>query len=404
MSYDGEVNALSARLPWSSPENALASLTRARKARGDLIDLTGSNPTAVGLPYPADRLAAALAQTGGAGYEPAPLGLPAARAAVAAEYRRAGVIVDPDRVVITASSSESCSFLFKLLCDPGDAVLVPEPSYPLYDYLAHLDGVVPVRYRLAFDGSWHIDFTSVSAALAACRTRGARPRAVVVVNPNNPTGSFLERGEVARLAAVAAEADLAIIADEVFAAYASTDDPGRVSTVAIAPALAAAAPAFSLGGLSKSCGLPQLKLGWMVVGGRDAPTCLAGLELIADSYLSVATPVQQALPELFALGAEVRVAIATRVAANRAHLAAALTAVPSSTLLRAQAGWTAIVRLPSVRSDEAWAASLVTDAGVLVQPGYFFDLSGGTFIVMSLLPEPGLFAEGIRRLTRHIGT
>ena len=404
MSYDGEVRFLSARLPWSSPENTLASLTRARKARGDLIDLTESNPTAVGLPYPTDRLGAALARAGGAGYEPAPLGLPSARAAVAAEYARAGVTVDPDRIVITASSSESCSFLFKLLCDPGDAVLVPEPSYPLYDYLAHLDGVVPVRYRLAFDGSWHIDFASVSAALTACRTRGAPPRAVIVVNPNNPTGSFLERDDVARLAAVAADAKVAVIADEVFAAYAFAADPGRVSTVALAPELAAAAPAFSLGGLSKSCGLPQLKLGWMLVGGRDAPACLAGLELIADSYLSAATPVQQALPELFALGGEVRAAIAERVAANRAQLAAALTAVPSATLLPAQAGWTAIVRLASIRSDEAWAAGLVTDAGVLVHPGYFFDLSGGTFIVVSLLPEPGPFAEGIRRLTRHIGT
>ena len=146
-------------------------------------------------------------------------------------------------------------------------MLIPEPSYPLYDYLAHLDGVVPVRYRLAFDGSWHIDFASVSAALTACRTRGARPRAVVVVNPNNPTGSFLERDDVARLAAVAAEAELAVISDEVFAAYAFAADPGRVSTVALTPELAAAAPAFSLGGLSKSCGLPQHKLGWMLVGG-----------------------------------------------------------------------------------------------------------------------------------------
>jgi alanine-synthesizing transaminase len=404
MPYDGEVKSLSARLPWSSPENALASLTRARKARGDVIDLTDSNPTSVGLSYPTDALGAALARGGGAGYEPAPLGLPAARAAVAAEYARTGATVDPERIVITASSSESCSFLFKLLCDPGDAVLVPEPSYPLYDYLAHLDGVVPVRYRLAFDGSWHIDFASVSAALAACRARGARPRAVIVVNPNNPTGSFLERGEVARLAAVAAEAELAVIADEVFASYAYAGAPARVTTLAIAPELATAAPAFSLGGLSKSCGLPQLKLGWMLVGGRDAPACLAGLELIADSYLSAATPVQQALPELFALGAQVRSAIADRVASNRAHLAAALAAAPAATLLPAQAGWTAIVRLPAIRSDEAWAAGLITDAGVLVHPGYFFDLSGGTFVVVSLLAEPGLFTEGIRRLVRHIGT
>jgi alanine-synthesizing transaminase len=410
MPHDGEVTApraqrwFSARLPWSSPENTLAALTRARKARGDLVDLTESNPTSVGLGYPDERLRAALAPASSGRYEPSPLGLPVARAAVAAEYARAGVAADPDRVVITASSSESCSFLFKLLCDPGDAVLVPEPSYPLYDYLARLDGVVPIRYRLAFDGSWHIDFASLTAALAAGGARGGRPRAVVVVNPNNPTGSFLERDDLARLAGTAAHAGLAVIADEVFASYAFTADVNRVTAVAAAPELADAAPAFSLGGLSKSCGLPQVKLGWILVGGHDPAASLAGLELVADSYLSVGTPVQQALPELFALGADVRAAITARVTANRAQLAAALTSVPGCTLLPAQAGWSAIVRLPAIRSDEAWAAGLVADAGVLVHPGYFFDLTGGTFVVVSLLPEPRLFAEGVRRLTSHLGT
>jgi len=403
MSHDGPVG-LSARLPWDVPENALAARARDRRLHGDLLDLTESNPTRVGLPYPTDALRAAIARADLAVYEPAPLGLPAARAAVAAAYAAAGAGVDPASVVLTASSSESCSFLFKLLCDPGDAVLIPEPSYPLYDYLVRLEGAVPVPYRLTFDGVWSIDLGSLDEALAAARARGARPRAIVIASPNNPTGSFTKRDELARLAAIAADADLAIVADEVFADYAAAPDPTRVSPAALDPVVAAAAPVFSLGGLSKSCGLPHLKLGWIVVGGPHAEKTLAGLELVADTYLSVGAPVQRALPDLLALGVGIRAAIAARVAANRAALVRALDAAPGCTLLPAEAGWSAIVRVPAVRSDEAWAAALVTDAGVLVHPGYFFDLRGGTFLVLSLLPEPGIFGEAIRRLVAHLGT
>jgi aspartate/methionine/tyrosine aminotransferase len=394
----------SARLPWHVPENALAALVHDRRLRGDLHDLTESNPTRVGLPYPIDALRDALARTDPARYEPAPLGLPSARAAVAAAYVSEGAAVDPARVVITASSSESCSFLFKLLCDPGDAVLIPEPSYPLYDYLVRLEGAIPLTYRLGFDGAWSIDFTTVEQALAEARARGVRPRAIVVASPNNPTGGFIKRDEAARLADVAGRAGLAIVADEVFAPYAFGLDPTRVSPAAVAPALSAAAPVFTLGGLSKSCGLPHLKLGWIVVGGPDADATLAGLELVADTYLSVAAPVQQALPELFAAGAGIRAAIAARTVANRGALAGALAAAPGCTLLPAEAGWSAIVRVPALRSDEQWAADLVTRAGVLVHPGYFFDLRGGTFLVVSLLPDPTIFVEAVRRTIAHLGT
>jgi alanine-synthesizing transaminase len=391
---------LSARLPWHAAENALAAHVRERRQRGDLLDLTESNPTRVALLYPVDALRAALAGTDPARHEPAPFGLAAARAAVAEQYGPADRI-DPERIAITASSSESCSFLFKLLCDPGDAVLIPEPSYPLYDYLVRLEGAVPVPYRLAFDGVWSIDFASLEGALA---DTGARTRVVVVANPNNPTGGFLKREEAARLAAIAARSRLAIVSDEVFAAYPVERDPDRVETAATEPALAASSRVFSLGGLSKSCGLPHLKLGWIVAGGPDLPATLAGLELIADTYLSVGATVQQALPELFRLGAGVRTAIAARVAANRAVLAGALAAVPACTLLPSEAGWASIVRVPAVRSDEGWAAALVSEAGVLVHPGYFFDLRGGTFLVVSLLPEPAVFAEAIRRMIGLLGT
>ena len=392
----------STRLDWNPAENALAGVARAAAARGGMLDLTETNPTRVSLPYPAQALAAALARAPFATYAPTPLGLPAARAAVAAEHARDGVTVDPARVVITASSSESYSFLFKLCADPGDAVLVPEPSYPLFEYLARLEGVVPLGYRLAFDGVWHVDFASVAEALALARRDGRRPRALVVVNPNNPTGSFLKRDELARLAAIAARDDLALVSDEVFAPYPFAADPTRVLTAAADPAATDAPAVFSLGGLSKACGLPQLKLGWIVAGGREAERSIAALELVADTYLSVATPVQVALDDLLRLGAEVRVAISARVAGNRATLAAALPAGAGCTLLPAEGGWSAIVRLPASRSDEAWAAGLATEAGVLVQPGYFFDLRGGTFLVVSLLPAPDVFATAVARVVAHV--
>jgi aspartate/methionine/tyrosine aminotransferase len=385
----------SRRLPWSSPENALAALARERAARGEIIDLTETNPTAVGLPYPAEALRAALGRGGSERYQPAPFGLASARAAVAAEYARAGVSAHPDRIVLTASSSESYAFLFKLLADPGDAVLVPEPSYPLFEYLARLEGVEAVPYRLAFDGTWHVDFASVEQALV----QGAgRARAVVVVSPNNPTGSFLKRDELARLASLAERHDLALVSDEVFAPYGFGADPNRVTALAAEASLDTAAPAFSLGGLSKACGLPQLKCGWILVGGREPERSLAGLELVADTYLSVGTPVQAALPELLALGGDIRAAIAERVQTNLVALAAALPAGSSTTLLPAEGGWSAILRVPATHSDEAWAATLLDQAGVLVHPGYFFDLAGGTFLVVSLLPAPEPFSEAMRRL------
>jgi alanine-synthesizing transaminase len=392
----------SRRLEWDPAENALAALSRAASERGAL-DLTETNPTRVGLPYPHQAIAGALARAPIATYDPAPLGQVGARAAVAADYARDGITVDPERVVLTASSSESYSFLFKLCCDPGDGVLIPEPSYPLFEYLARLEGVVPVGYRLAFDGVWHVDFASMTEAIATARREGHPPRAIVVVNPNNPTGSFLKRDELARLSATAAQEDLALISDEVFAGYPFAPDPTRVTIAAVDAALDDGASVFSLGGLSKACGLPQLKLGWIVAGGRDAARSVAALELIADTYLSVATPVQAALGDLLALGAEVRPAIAARVAENRARLLAALPPESGCTLLPTEGGWSAILRVPANRSDEAWAAALATEAGVLVQPGYFFDLRGGTFLVLSLLPTPQIFAAAIARLAAHVG-
>jgi aspartate/methionine/tyrosine aminotransferase len=393
----------SARLAWDRSENALARREREHRAAGQpIIDLTESNPTRVGLPYPTEALRDALGAGAVHGYHPAPFGLTSAREAIAHGYRAVAAPIDAGQIVVTASSSESYALLFKLLCDPGDAVLVPEPSYPLFDYLARLEGVRPIGYRLAYDGDWHIDFDSLAAAQARAGTAtGGRARALVVVNPNNPTGSFVGASDLARLAEVAAAGELAVISDEVFADYrfAGTGAP-PAPCLAAAPAMATRALTFSLGGLSKASGLPHLKLGWIAVAGppplaRDA---LSRLELINDTYLSAAGPVQRALPQLLDLGAGIRTAIQHRVARNRSRLGALHEGSPC-TCLNAGGGWTAILRVPDLAgdgaSDEQWALRLLVEDGVLVHPGYLFDMPSGAYLVMSLLPEPDTFERGI---------
>jgi alanine-synthesizing transaminase len=381
---------LSARSRFDLRPNRLAvALAERRLSGAAILDLTETNPTAVGLPEPGWALEA-LADARGLRYEPSPFGLDAARAAVAADYARKGSPIDPASVVLTASSSEAYSYLFRLACDPGDVVLVPRPSYPLFDYLAALDGVRTVPYDLDYDGEWHLGLGALVSALVP------RTRAVVVVNPNNPTGSFLKHDEARVVEAFCAENDLCLISDEVFADFALEGDARRVPSLARdGPALA-----FCLGGLSKSCGLPQLKLGWIVISGPAhlRRAALERLEVIADTYLSVATPIQVAVPAILARADELRAPIRARVLANLEALRAMLGDAPAVSLLRVEGGWSATLRVPATRAEEAWAEALLAERGVLVHPGYFFDFGHEAFLVVSLLPEPTRFAEGVRRL------
>jgi aspartate/methionine/tyrosine aminotransferase len=355
--------------------------------------LTVSNPTQVGLSYPNEEIARAFADAAAGPYQPAPFGLSGARTAVVADYARRGVRLDVNRVVLTASSSESYALLFKLLGDPGQSVLCPEPSYPLFEYLARLENLTPRPYRLGFDGRWQVDFDSLDLADAA---------AIIVVSPNNPTGSFVSGNDFDGLAQLAAEHGLALIVDEVFADFPLLPAADAVTAVAGRPSPALV---FSLGGLSKSCGLPHLKLGWMAATG-PAPLvsdALARLELIADTYLSVGTPVQSALPGLLQAGAAIRRQIIHRVQHNRRALVQALGTHSPCTLLPAEAGWCAILRVPEIMSDEAWASTLLEQDGVLVQPGYFFDLAMGATLVLSLIVQDQVFAEGVARLLARVG-
>ncbi len=369
----------SGRLAWDIPRNALSELlARKRRDGARLYDLTESNPTRAGLVYPERELLAGFQDAGMLVYDPASLGLPAAREHVA---RWQGVAAD--RVVLTSSTSEAYSWLFKLLCDPGDEILAPRPSYPLFEFLAALEAVRVVQYPLVYHGSWSIDFCALEERITE------RTRAVVVVNPNNPTGSYLKRGEVAELADICARRGLALISDEVFAPYALARDAASVATLT-----GLREPVtFCLNGLSKLIGMPQMKLGWIVT---NDVTARERLELIADTYLSVGAPVQYALPRLLEAREVIQSQIMARLRANLEFLQSKLA------VRNVEGGWNAVLQVARIRTEEEWALDLLERHDVLVQPGYFYDFESEAFLVVSLLTAPEVFREGVRRLAAEL--
>jgi len=382
----------SARSAHDPTPNALTQALAARRAAGrPVLDLTVSNPTRAGIPYDEAAIVAAFADRSVLAYEPAPLGPLAAREWVAAELRSAGIAsARAEDLVLTASTSEAYAWIFKVLCDPGDEVLAPEPSYPLLAHLAALEGVQLVPYPLRWDGTWHLDLDALA------HVRSPRTRAVVVVHPNHPTGSYVTRDELRALIALG----LPIVSDEVFARYPLRDDPARV----VSAAEDAGVLTFAMSGLSKLAGLPQMKLAFTHVAGPrdDVRAALARLELVGDTFLSVGAPVLAALPTLLAARAPTERAILARVRRNHAALHA-LTATNSPlTPLRSEGGWYACVRLPRVLSEEAWALRLLETDGVLVQPGYFYDFADEAWVVLSLLTPEADFDEGLARLRARV--
>jgi alanine-synthesizing transaminase len=381
------------RLPAHLESNAVtAAIAELRRKGVPLVDLTVTNPTQVGLPYPPDLLTP-LADAASLSYDPSPFGLAGARKAVAAEMSKAGVKVKPDRVVLTASTSEAYSLLFKLLCDPGDCVLAPEPSYPLFELLTRLESVEAVAYQLEHYGVWSIDRESMKGAC------GPHMRAVLVVSPNNPTGSMLRSDDREWLVEFAVAGSYAIISDEVFADYPIKPRSDAASMLGESRVLT-----FTLGGLSKSAGLPQLKLGWIVVSGPDdvVAEAMERLELICDTYLSVSTPAQVAAAKLIATGKEVRAAIQQRVLRNFAELDRMASSHRLVRVLEAEAGWSAVIQVPETVGEEALVLELLHEAHVVVHPGYFFDFRRGAYLVVSLLPEPGVFAEAMKKVLDQV--
>jgi aspartate/methionine/tyrosine aminotransferase len=378
------------RLPPHAQTNRLSRAVRALRSAGlPFIDLTETNPTRVDLPYPSDLLSP-LSDPQALRYDPQPLGGRAAREAVAADFARRGAAVDPAHVVLCASTSEAYGWLFKLLCAPGEHVLVPRPSYPLFEHLTRLEAVRTGGYDLEYDGRWGIDFDTLAEA-------PADTRALLAVSPNNPTGSYLNASELDRLITHCRDRSWALVADEVFADYA-LDATDPVTDVAARSDILS----FTLGGASKTLCLPQVKLAWILVGGApaDRDAALEALELIADTFLSVGAPIQAAAAVLLERGSDIRQAAHARVRANLRRARELAVAHPSCEVLRVEGGWSAVIRVPAVRSEEELVLGLLEHERILVHPGYFFDFNREAFIVVSLLVPEMPFADALARVLR----
>ena len=380
------------RTNWNLAENRLTlALAEHRRSGRPLFDLTLSNPTECGFTYDESAILAALHSSASLRYEPAAQGLLSVREAVAAYYRQNNANISPADLFLTTGTSEAYSYLFRLLCNPGDEILVPSPSYPLFDFLADINDVRLIRYPLLYDHGWQLDLSSFEGAITP------RTRAAIVVHPNNPTGHYTKSTEQSQLSALCAKNNLAIIADEVFLDFA-------LQGIA-APTFAVqnAALTFTLSGISKLCGLPQMKFAWLAISGpanlkNDARV---RLEVIADSYLSMNAPIQHALPALLATPFTFQSQLLTRIRANLAALDEQLAAQSQCSRLAFEAGWNVVLRVPAAASDEELALALLAQQSVLVHPGHFYDFSQDGYLVLSLIVPEKDFAEGTQRLLKY---
>ena len=379
----------SERTKWNLAANKLSeALARHRSSGKRLLDLTVSNPTECGFEYETGTILKALQNPAALQYEPNPKGLAVARRAVANYYGERGASVSLDDMILTTSTSEAYSFVFRLLCNPGDELLIAAPSYPLFALLADIQDVKLVRYPLVYDHGWQIDFHGLERAITS-RTKG-----VIVVNPNNPTGHFVKAQDVARLNSTCSQHEMALIADEVFLDFALGSE-GAISCADNSAALT-----FTLSGLSKICGLPQMKLAWLIASGPEElkRQGLDRLEVIADTYLSPSAPVQLATPKFLELRHGFQKQVMVRVRHNLTELDRQLARQKVCTRLEVEGGWYAVLRVPSMQSDEELAIALLETRDVYVHPGHFFDFSGDGYLVVSLIAREDQFASGIGRI------
>lgn len=385
----------SRRLSWPAPDNALSRLKTELRARGrTILDFSESNPTRVGLSACRDEAAAELLapylDPANLRYDPNPRGLLRARRSLAAHYADRGAPA-PEDFFLCASTSEAYGLVFKLLCDPGDAVLVPKPGYPLFDFLAGLEAVEALPYRLEYrhPAGWRVDLDALESTLSA--DAACRIKALVLINPNNPTGSYVADAEREALVALCARRGVALVCDEVFHPFALETAPPR-SFMGEDRVLT-----FVLDGLSKQAGLPQAKLGWMALSGppAEAAEAAARMEVIADTYLSAGTPVMNALPALLDHGRRFRSELLPRMTANLATLRSVLEGTDSPhRVLRCGGGWTALIESPRLEGEEALAAGLLSEKGLWSQPGYYFDMERESYFTASLILPPQALAEG----------
>jgi aspartate/methionine/tyrosine aminotransferase len=379
--------------PDLSPNRLSTALARLREAGAPGHDLTLSNPTRAGLRFPGAEF-----EISSSGYDPDPRGSLRAREAILALYAERGVDLTSRDLFLASSTSEAYGWIFKLLGDPGDEVLVPRPSYPLFDHLARLESLVPRTWPLREEGEWSVDLAALEGAITP------RTCALVVVNPNNPTGSYLRRSEAAAIQSLCHERGLALVSDEVFADYALAPRPEAARTLGRAAGAGPGPLTFLLDGLSKTLAMPQMKLSWIALQGEAARRTQAAerLEFIADTYLPVSAPVQEALPRLLARRAEFQAPVLDRVRRNLDRLREVSGPGSICRLLPVEAGWSAVLRVPSFRTGEDWCLTLLEHDGLLVHPGHFFDFDGEAHLVLGLLPEPDAFRDGIGRLVARI--
>ncbi|OLB37251.1 MAG: aminotransferase [Acidobacteria bacterium 13_2_20CM_57_17] len=383
------------RTNWNLTPNRLSETLAAHRAAGKrLIDLTVSNPTECGFEYDSGAILDALRNPAALSYEPNPRGLEYARRAVAGYYADRKEEVSAKDIFLTTSTSEAYSYVFRTLCDPGDELLIPSPSYPLFDFLAEIQDVNLVRYPLLYDHGWQIDFHELERAISP-RTRG-----VIVVHPNNPTGHFAKRAEIAKLNSICSARGIAIIADEVFLDF--TLDGERPASFAANRG----APTITLSGLSKISGLPQMKVAWLIASGPEEwkSEALARLELIADTYLSVNAPVQLAIPKFLELRHAFQKQVIERARGNLAELDRQLAAQKAVSRLKLEGGWCAMLKVPATRPDEDVAIDLLTTQGIFVHPGHFYDFPAEGVIVVSVLVPETQFARGISDLLAFCGS
>jgi len=377
------------RTKWNLAPNRLSeALARLRVAGKPLLDLTVSNPTECGFTYNGKAILEALGNPASLKYEPGPRGLVSARRAVSEYYTERGAAVGIDDIFLTTGTSEAYSYVFRLLCNPGEEILVPAPSYPLFDFLADLLDVKLRRYRLIYDHGWQIDFHALEHGITPST------RAIIVVHPNNPTGHYSKRAEVERLNVICASRGLALIADEVFLDFClGAERPASFAGNR-------GALTFTLSGLSKICGLPQMKAAWLAVSGpQDSKReALARLEVIADTFLSMNAPVQLAMPAFLGQHAAFQEQMMARVRRNLGQLDRQLAVQKTCSRLKVEGGWYAVLRVPATRLDEDLALSLLTDSGVYVHPGHFYDFSSDGYLVASLICEEVEFKTGLKDL------
>lgn len=366
----------SSRTNWNLSPNKLSLLIEQKRKQGDVIlDLTESNPTKVGFDFYNDSILNPLKNADNLIYEPDPKGLLNARVAVSGYYKKKGIDVNPENIILTSGSSEAYSFILKLIAEVGDEVLVPVPSYPLLNIISQINDVVLKHYRLVYDGEWHIDFDSITSAITK------KTKAILVIHPNNPTGSYIKKYEHKMLVELAAKYNLAIISDEVFLDYAITDNEQRHESFAVTNDVLT----FTMSGISKMLGLPQMKLGWIVVNGKHCADAVSRLEMIADTYLSVNIPAQNSLSYWLNQYQYINFKILNRVKQNYLLLQEISKKNTSSSVLYVEGGWNAVIQLPNVRQDDEWVEYFLQNSNVLFQPGYFYDFQGDAYLVMSLV-------------------